>query len=327
VKHIVLSLVLAMGLVSIQTPVAHASAFCDIFGEGFPGCGVLHGVPETYCQPHDILARGSAPSHEYTFGLTCDSGQEFSSISASFNANTLIASERISADGQTVTQIFVCGSDPWLATVTCYEAITHAGGPPTPDYANPDSPASAGYLDSSGYQAFGMALQIALNQSSAAVPPSRPVDTNASGASCVACAAHLAPSLPDLALTDIRPEDGNQLIVGATAIYDIVVANTGAKLSGSGQVQVQIQISGSVQYYAMAQTPSGFNCNDSSPVICVGPIGGFGDPPITTSVTFRLQIQGSRSGIGSVSAAADPNNLIQESDENNNASTLPIIVK
>jgi CARDB len=167
----------------------------------------------------------------------------------------------------------------------------------------------------------------AASAASAPVPPPHPIDTKASDAACVACAAHLAPSLPDLAVTDIRAESSSQLSAGATAVYDIVVANTGAKLPGSGQVQVQIQVSGSVQSYAMAQTPAGFTCSGSGPVICVGPIGGYGDAPITTSVTFRMQIQGSKSGLGSLSAAADPNNLIQESDENNNAKTLPITVK
>jgi hypothetical protein len=133
--------------------------------------------------------------------------------------------------------------------------------------------------------------------------------------------------LPDLAVTAIRAEASGQVNAGATALYDVVVANTGAKLPGSGQVQVQFQISGSVQYYAMPQTPAGFTCTGSGPVVCVGPIGGAGDPPITTSVTFRLQIQASKSGLGSLSAAADPNNLISESDENNNAQTLAIIVK
>jgi subtilase family serine protease len=32
-------------------------------------------------------------------------------------------------------------------------------------------------------------------------------------------------------------------------------------------------------------------------------------------------------GLGSVSAYADPNNVIQESDENNNAKTVAITVK
>jgi hypothetical protein len=286
-------------------------------------------VPELYCYPSDIVAHGSAKAHEYTFGLSCDNGQQFDSISASYDTSTLMASERLAFDGQKITQIFVCSNDPWSVAngVSCYDAITHAGGPPTADYARPDSPISSGYLDYNGHVAFATALQAAVSQSASAVPPARPIDTKASDASCVACAARLTPSLPDLAVTAIRAEGSGQVNAGATALYDVVVANSGAKLPGSGQVQVQFQVSGSVQYYAMPQTPAGFTCTGSGPVICVGPIGGAGDPPITTSVTFRLQIQASKSGLGSLSAAVDPNNLIPESDENNNAQTLPITVK
>jgi hypothetical protein len=148
-----LGLFLAIGLVfpsmmAVRPPAAHASAFCDVFGEGFPGCGVLHGVPEFNCYPSDIVAHGKAKSHDYTFGLSCDSGQQFNSISASYDASTLMASERLAFDGQKITQIFICSTDPWSVAdgVACHEAVTHAGGPPTADYARPDWPSAQSTL-------------------------------------------------------------------------------------------------------------------------------------------------------------------------------------
>jgi hypothetical protein len=135
------------------------------------------------------------------------------------------------------------------------------------------------------------------------------------------------PSQPDLVLTDIRPEGNAALTNGATAVYDVVVANTGAKLPGSGEVQVQIQVNGSVSFVSVARTPAGFSCSGTSVIVCTGPLGGYGDPPITTSVIIGVQVHADRSGVGSLSAAADPNNVIEESDEANNARTLPISVK
>jgi hypothetical protein len=162
-----------------------------------------------------------------------------------------------------------------------------------------------------------------------AVHLARPIQTRADDPGlCVACPGGQlkpAPTLPDLAVTDIRPVASSQVSAGTTASFEVVVANTGAKLPGP--VQVQLQVSGSVAFYSLTQVPSGFTCSDANPVICVGPLGGYGDAPISTAVIFGVQVHADKTGLGSLSAAADPNSLIQESDETNNAKTLPITVK
>jgi hypothetical protein len=162
----------------------------------------------------------------------------------------------------------------------------------------------------------------------AAQPASPPLSTSSPYLSqfCVACPEHSAPALPDLSIVDIRAESSGQPVTGETPIYDIVVANTGAKVPG-GQIQVQFSITGAVQYYNIVQKPAGFTCGGGSPAICQGPIGGSGDSPSATSVTFRVQAYAVKSGIGALSADADPNNVVVESDETNNGRTLPITVK
>jgi hypothetical protein len=129
------------------------------------------------------------------------------------------------------------------------------------------------------------------------------------------------------------PATGKELLAnGMTAGYEVVVANLGSKTpqaldGGPTKVQVAVQITGSLQYSNMAQTPAGWDCSGNGPVTCVGLIGGYGDAIQDTVVTFGLQIFGATPGVGSISAAADPMGLIKESDTNNNAKTLPITVK
>ena len=112
---------------------------------------------------------------------------------------------------------------------------------------------------------------------------------------------------------------------GFTSIVDVVLANLGGK--PSSQVQVEIQVTGSLSYPQMAQTPAGFTCTGNSPIICVGPLGGSGDPPATTTAVFKLQVFAASAGAGAVSAYADPNNVIQESNKAYNADTLAVTVK
>jgi hypothetical protein len=154
-----------------------------------------------------------------------------------------------------------------------------------------------------------------------------PIDTTANPVStsktCLACGQTPAPSLPDFTIPSII---GNpQATQGLSSTYDVILANLGAK--PSGQVQVQIQVTGSLRYLQMAQTPAGWICLGNSPIICTGPLGGYGDPPITTSVDFQLLVQANSAGLGSISAYANPNNTIQESNLTNNGDTLAVNVK
>jgi hypothetical protein len=143
---------------------------------------------------------------------------------------------------------------------------------------------------------------------------------------CVVCkvdAQPPAPTLPDFAVTRISGDQ--QVTQGFTKTYDVVVANLGAK--SPSQVQVQIQVTGSLSYQQMVQTPAGFTCTGNGTITCVGPLGGYGDAPITTVADFQLQVHAANPGLGSISAYADPNNLITESNENNNAQSLAVTVK
>jgi hypothetical protein len=145
---------------------------------------------------------------------------------------------------------------------------------------------------------------------------------------CLACkvgtqSSTPAPTLPDFAVTRISGDQ--QVTQGFTKTYDVVVANLGAR--PQTQVQVQIQVTGSLNYQQMVQTPAGFTCTGNGPITCVGPLGGYGDAPITTVADFQLQVYAGGTGLGSISASADPNNLITESNETNNAQSLAVTVK
>jgi hypothetical protein len=115
------------------------------------------------------------------------------------------------------------------------------------------------------------------------------------------------------------------LTQGATSVYSIGVSNAGTR--PKTQVQVSIQVSGAVDYVAMTQTPAGWDCSGTAPILCVGPLGGSGDPVQSLAAAFGVQVRGAKAGIGSISASVDPNGLITESDETNNGKTFAITVK
>ncbi len=172
-------------------------------------------------------------------------------------------------------------------------------------------------------------------QSTGSQQPAPPVlnthfDPHTTASACLVCQVSTQgsgpidiPILPDFAVTRISGDQ--QPSQGFTETYDVVVANLGAK--PQGQVQVAIQVTGALSYQQMIQMPAGFTCTGYGPITCVGPLGGYGDAPITTSADFQLQVYAATPGVGAVSAAADPSNLISESNENNNAQTLKVTVK
>jgi CARDB len=168
-------------------------------------------------------------------------------------------------------------------------------------------------------------LQNAIN----ALPPP-PQTSIRNAATCAACiiagelnsSSGAAAALPDFSIT--RISGPQQLSKGSSGTYDVVLANLGAK--PSQQVQVEIQVNGSLSYLQMTQTPSGFDCLGNGPIICTGPLGGSGDPLSATVANFQLQIQGSQAGLGSISATANPSGAIQESDTTNDSKTLAVTV-
>jgi hypothetical protein len=167
--------------------------------------------------------------------------------------------------------------------------------------------------------------------------PLRIVEARNAPNSCAICSALETPTAaPPPTLPDFNvpvPSGDKNLGLGVTSTYTIAVSNKGARpptqITGptQAQLQIQIQVSGAVEYVSMAQTPAGWDCNGTGPVLCVGQIGGYGDPVQNLQVSFQVRVRGAKAGIGSISAAADPNGLIQESDKGNNASSLAITVK
>jgi hypothetical protein len=126
-------------------------------------------------------------------------------------------------------------------------------------------------------------------------------------------------------LTITRINGDPQLTHGFSSTYDVFLANLGGKLQS--QVQIEIQVTGSLHYLQMLQTPDGFTCTGNGPITCTGPLGGFGDTSNSTSADFEFQVQPAQAGLGSISASADPEGQIQESNETNNGQTLAVTVK
>jgi hypothetical protein len=150
-----------------------------------------------------------------------------------------------------------------------------------------------------------------------------PTTTSTDCLVCTLVIAPLAPTQPDFQVSNVSGD--KQVAQGFTSVYSIAVNNEGTR--PPSQVQVAIQVSGAVAYVAMAQTPAGWDCSGTAPILCVGPLGGSGDPIQSLVAAFGVQVRGAKTGIGSISASADPNGLIAESDESNNAKTLAITVK
>jgi hypothetical protein len=131
------------------------------------------------------------------------------------------------------------------------------------------------------------------------------------------------PTLPDLS---VRTVSGEQTLTqGLTSVYSIAVNNLGAR--PQTQVQVSIQVTGSVEYVSMEQTPGGWNCEGSAPILCTGPLGGSGDAVQTLVGSFQLRVRGAKAGVGTISVSSDPNDLIHEGNETNNDNQLVITVK
>jgi hypothetical protein len=361
-KRIVTSLLIAAGVLFTSTvarPTPRVSAdLCDstatevvlgvvTVGYGLIACAAdsqLPGVTTCDITNVDVTAdsTGGVAQHHYQYEWC-----SYKAIAA-YRADTQEASEELTSEtdsSKSVLLRWTCAADPWTFPAGQMPHCTLEEIHPDQDLSKLDFlnssiealPLSAQLLTDQDRQMFDGQLQNALK----ALPPSIstsfrnsptcaacgvvPIDTSANPVStsktCLACVQTPAPSLPDFTITSII---GNaQLTQGLSSTYDVILANLGAK--PSGQVQVQIQVTGSLRYLQMAQTPAGWTCLGNGTVTCTGPLGGVGAPP--TSVEFQLQVQAAQQGLGSISAYANPSNAIQESNENNNAQTLPVTVK
>jgi hypothetical protein len=330
----------------------------SVFSLGFAmGCPGAHNDPVdaltvscSVLNPN-VSATPDGNTNYYDYDLSCDQGTATIHASGIYVSDSGAVLEHLTTDLVDISVRWNCPHDPWIApsAVACTRltpvSLSHkeftssfdvTSFSPIP-FGRPQPPISAEFFNDD--QRLGL-FQAQLRYAAAHPPAAAqviviPVSDSTSG-SCLACTAVItpsgtpapspAPTLPDFKVTAVRASDPSQSFSnGMTAVYEVVLANVGTR--APTPVQVSIQMTGAVQYASMSQTPSGFDCSGSGPVTCVGAIGGYGDPIQNTVVTFKVRVYGAKAGIGAISAAADPNGLIKESDVTNNAKTLAITVK
>jgi hypothetical protein len=353
-KRIVTSVLMAAGLVltsAMARPVPWASAdtlHCDVglsvvlnvLGVAPAACGLgLDPGTGTYCRLTnvDVNLEADSGAYGYQFDLIDGTiGPCNMHVQGSYNPSTHLADEKLTGSGR-VEAIWLCSDDPWTflpgQAPSCQNRsllAVNADGT-APDLPNMTFPVSAQTLIDSDRHVLNAQLQNALNAYDAQSKAAQTATTigHVSNSACVPCvtaaaaAQPAAPTLPDLAITAINGP--KQVSQGFSYTYDVILSNLGAE--PAGQVQVEIQVTGSLRYLQMLQTPNGFTCLGAGPIICTGPIGGNGDAPITTVADFQFQVQAAQVGVGSISADANPNNTTQESNTDNNAQTLAVTVK
>jgi hypothetical protein len=315
------------------------------------GCNTESPLPDHFCTVRAPLSVSVAGDlRTYRYDLRCiDNGSNVPLIhvTGTYNVTTKSVQEDLTpSSGSRFGANWICPDDPWSATVapSCTRGTLTIYGSDSGgfDLGQQSAPFSTLYITASDRHRLNAELQNAPVQPAAVrVIPLPDSTTN----SCELCgtigpASAPAPTLPDFQIMAVRavqpnpdPATNKELLAnGMTAGYEVVVANLGSKTpqaldGGPTQFQVAVQITGSLQYSSMTQTPAGWDCSGSGPVTCVGVIGGYGDAVQDTVVTFGLQIYGAAPGVGSISAAADPNGLVKESDITNNGKTLSITVK
>jgi hypothetical protein len=277
----------------------------------------------------------NAGNRIYKYDLAC-SGTDVIHVAAEFNSVTQHGTEKVTGDSGYLEGSWTCSGDPWIDSQT--PATCTNGGIEASDNAAANFdvtaatlPVSSVLLSAYSKHVLDEQLQNAFKQADQPAPVNPYAEQTKTSNICLACvlsgagstAPTSVPVLPDFAIT--RISGPTQLTQGLSATYEVVLANLGAK--PSGQVQVEIQVTGSLRYLQMVQTPNGFTCLGDAPIICTGPLGGAGDAPITTSADFQFQVQGAQAGQGSISAYANPNGTIQESDTGNNGQTYAVAVK
>jgi hypothetical protein len=355
-KRTVMSLLLA-GLVLgsvIARPAARASADtmrCDvgysvvlnILGVFPIACGFdIDSGEATDCSLTnvDVGQNETTGAYDYQFDLIDGTSSPCNMhVQGTYNPSTKLADEQLTGNnGSRVQAIWICSDDPWSflpgQTPSCQNRsllTTNADGS-AGDAPSMTFPVSAQILNDFDRHVLNAQLQnaikavIAQQQEEQSARTIRHVSESASCIPCVAAAAATAPTavpvLPDFAAHINGPA---QISQGFSATYEVVLANLGAK--PTGLVQIEIQVTGSLRYLQMVQTPAGFDCLGTGPITCTGPLGGYGDASAATVADFQLQIQGAQTGTGSISASANPSGTIQESDTSNNAQTLAVTVK
>jgi hypothetical protein len=309
----------------------------------------------------DVSASADGNRNSYKYDLGCSFEPPIIHVNGLYDFSIGIAHESLVSTTYNISADWTCPHDPWIAPspAACPHGTATSnsvGGAPGVRKLNLGSqiqPFSTQLLTDDERQALFFAQ---LRYAAAHPPAPAPViiiarsESTTTTNQCAVC--HVLettpdpaapPTLPDFKIMAVRavqpktdPITNKELLpIGQTAGYDVVVANLGAKSPQTGsdpskkpQVQVSIQVTGSLQYVSMVQTPTGWDCTGTGSILCVGPLGGYGDAIQDTVVTFRLQVLGVKGGVGvgAISASADPNGLVKESDVTNNAFTLAITV-
>ena len=288
------------------------------------------------CRTTSVEATATADGNRnnYAFDLRCTRGIPAIHVTGDFSLDSGAANEVLTTSQNRISANWTCPHDPWIAPsapVCSPGTVTTSGSSAIAnfDLSERTLPFSTEYLDDGARQVlFTAQLQYAANHPPAPVKVVE--DPNVKANDCLICTEVIstpapapAPTLPDLKLATLGGD--MSLAQGMTSIYSIGVSNLGIR--PQTKVQVSIQVTGALAYVTVAQTPAGWDCSGAGPIICVGPLGGSGDPVQNLAVNFQVQVRGSKAGIGAISASVDPNDLIHESDETNNAKTLTVTVK
>jgi CARDB len=348
VKRLLLTLLVASLLGAAGMRFQAVSADCNllplwvnIISSGLGCLAMPFGASQTFCPMEQVnVSTGptnvngdqtNAGDRFYQYDLDCGS-TDLIRVSAEYNSVTQRGTEKVTGDSGYLEGVWNCSNDPWIDSQppNCanlgIEASNNAAA--NFDVQAATLPISSVFLSTYSHHVLDEQLGNALKQVDQTAPtPEQSEVAN----SCIGCVLSGAinsmpptsiPVLPDFAIT--RISGPTQLTNGLSGTYEIVLANLGAK--PSQQVQVEIQVNGSLSYLQMTQTPNGFDCLGNRPIICTGPIGGYGDPMSATVADFQLQAQGSQAGQGSISASANPSGSIQESSTSNNGQTLTVTV-
>jgi hypothetical protein len=314
------------------------------------GCNTDGGpLPDHFCTVRAPLSVSIAGDlRTYRYDLRCiDNGSNVPLIhvTGTYNVTTKSVQEDLTPSrGSCFGANWTCPDDPGSAASapSCTRGTLSIYGSDSGgfDLGQQTAPFSTLYITASDRRRLNTELQNAPVQPAPVLVIPLPDGSANSCAICGTIGSAPAPTLPDFQIMAVRAVQPNPdpatssewLANGMTAGYEVVVANLGSRTpsaagGGPTKFQVAVQITGSLQYSSLTQTPTGWDCGGNGPVTCVGAIGGYGDAVQDTVVTFGLQIYGATPGVGSISAAADPNGPVKESDITNNAKTLSVTVK
>jgi hypothetical protein len=350
-KHLTLAALAVAGLLlplAATRPQPASADFCSTLATIFTlgqqdNCGVAFGDdPTLSCSVRNVAMSATADGNQnnYAYDLICNQNTPAIHVTGNFRFDAKAADESLKTDSVSISVNWACPHDPWSApsalicsrgTVTTSTA-GDGSSIPNIDVSERTQLFSTQYLDDDARQIlFRAQLQYAAAHPAPAPAPVQVIlDPNIKPNDCAICnvlgsppASAPAPTLPDLKVPTIGGD--TNLAQGISSVYSVGVSNLGTK--PQTQVQVSIQVTGALQYVSMTQIPSGWDCSGAGPITCIGPLGGSGDPVQNLVVSFGIQVRGTKAGIGAISAAADPNDLIHESDETNNAKALAVMVK